>query len=52
MAKPLLILLRLSDSNQPHMYKLRSVFLMVYDHIRMSMPEINYEYYFPAVTEL
>ena len=43
MAKPLLILLRMVDSNQPHMNKLRSMVLMVDDHIRMSMSKLNYE---------
>ena len=41
MAKPLLILLSIADSNQPHMDKLRLVVLMVNDHIRMYMTEIN-----------
>ena len=41
-AKPLLVLLRMADSNQPHMEKLRFMVLMVDDHIRMSMSEINY----------
>ena len=54
MAKPLLILLKMADSNQPHMDKLRFMVLMVYDHISMSMPELNGEYYHPPppVTEL
>ena len=47
MSNPLLILLRMADSNQPHMDKLKFVVLMFDDHIRMSMPEINYEDYFP-----
>ena len=46
-AKPLLILLRMAESNQPQMYKLRFMVLMVYDHTRMSMTELNYEDYFP-----
>ena len=41
MAKPLLILLRMAASNQPHMDKLQFMVLMVDDHIRISMPEIN-----------
>ena len=52
MEKPLIIILRISDSNQPHMYKLRSMVLMVYDHIMMSMAELNGSYYFFPVTEL
>ena len=36
-AKPLLILLRMSDSNQTHMDKLLFMVLMVDDHIMMSM---------------
>ena len=34
------------------MDKLWFMVLMVDDHIRMSMPELNYEDYFPPVTEL
>ena len=52
MAKPLLILLRMYESNKPHMDKLRFMVLMVDDNIRMSMPEINYEDYFTLVTKL
>ena len=52
MAKPLLILLRMADSNQPHINKFWFVVLMVDDHIRISMPEINYKDYFPPVPEL
>ena len=52
MAKPLLILLRMADSNQPHMDKLRFMVLMFDDHIRMYMYELNDEDYFPPVTEL
>ena len=51
-AKPLLIILRMDDPNQPHMDKLRFMVLMVDDHIRMSMLELNYEYYFPPIIEL
>ena len=47
MAKPLLILLRMADSNQPHMDKLRFMVLMVDDHIRMSLPDINDKDYLP-----
>ena len=52
MTKPILIILRMVDSNQPHMEKLRFILLMVDEHIRMSMPEINYEDYFTPVKEL
>ena len=52
MAKPLLILLRMADSNQTHMDKLRFMVLMVDEHIRMSMSELNDEDYFTPVTEL
>ena len=51
-AKPLLILLSMSDSNQPHMEKLWFMVLMVDDRIRMSMPDLNDEDLFPPVTEL
>ena len=50
MAKPLPILLRMADSNQPHMDKLRFMVLMVDDHISISMSDINDEYNFPPVT--
>ena len=52
MAKPLLIILRVADSNHPHMDKLWFMVLMFDDHIRMSMSELNDEDYFPPVTEL
>ena len=52
MPNPLLIILRMANSNQPHMDKLRFMVLMVDYYIRMSMPELNDEYYFPPVTEL
>ena len=52
MAKPLLILLRVADSNQPHVDKLQFMVLMVDDHIIISMPDLNYEDYSPPVTEL
>ena len=52
MDKPLLILLRVAYSNQPHMDKIRFMVLMVDDHIRMSIPNINDEDYFPPVPEL
>ena len=49
MAKPLQIILRMDDSNQLHMEKLWFMVLMVDYHIRMSMPELNDEYYLPPV---
>ena len=52
MAKPLLILLRMVYSNQPHMDKLRFMVLMVDDQIRMSMHDLNDEEYFPSIPEL
>ena len=52
MEKPLLILLKMADSNQPQMDKLGFMVLMVDDQIRMSMSELNDEDYFPPVTEL
>ena len=39
MANPLLILLIVADSNQPHMDKLRFIALVVDGCIRMSIPE-------------
>ena len=47
MVKPLLILLRMADSNHPHMEKIRFIVLIVDDHIRMSVTEINDEDYPP-----
>ena len=52
MAKPLLIILRMANSNHPHMDNLRFMVLMVDDHIRMSMTDLNDEDYPPPVTEL
>ena len=49
MTKPLIIILRMADSNQPNMDKLRFMVLMVDDHIRISMPKLNDEDYFPPV---
>ena len=48
-AKHILILLRVADSNQPHMDKLRFMVLMFDDHISIYMPDLNYEYYFPHI---
>ena len=50
--KPFLILLRMDDSKQPHMDKIRFMVLMVDDDIRMSMSDLNNEEYLPPVTEL
>ena len=47
MAKPLLILLKMTDSNHPHMDKIRFMVLMVDDHIRIFMLDINDEDYPP-----
>ena len=47
-----MIILRMPDSNQPHMENLRFIVLMVDDHISMSMYELNDEDYFTPVTEL
>ena len=52
MANSLLILMRMADSNLPHIDKLWFMVLMVDDNIRMSMPELNDEYYFIPVPEL
>ena len=52
MAKPLLIILRMVYSNQPHMDKLRFMVLMFDDCIRISIPDLNHEEYFPPVPEL
>ena len=41
MAKPPFIILRMDDSNQPHMDKLLFMVLMFDDHIRISMPKLN-----------
>ena len=49
MEKPLFIILRIADSNQPHMENILFMVLVVDDHIRMSMPELNGEDYFPPV---
>ena len=52
MEKPLLILLNMDNSNQPHTDKLQFVVLLVHYHIRISMPKLNDEDYFPSVSEL
>ena len=52
MENVLLIILGMADSNQPHMKNLRFMVLMVDDHIRMSILELNYEKYFPPLTQL
>ena len=51
-SKSLLILLRMADSNQPHRDNLRFMVLVVDDHIKMSMSEINDQNYLPPVIEL
>ena len=43
MEKPLLVLMRMADSNHPHTDKLWFMVIMVDDHIRMSMSELNDE---------
>ena len=52
MEEPLLIILRMADSNQTHIDKLCFMVLMVDDHIRMSMYKLNDEYYPPPVIQL
>ena len=47
---PLLIIMRMSDSNQTHMENIRFMVLMVDNNIRMSMPELNDEYYPPSTS--
>ena len=49
MAKTILILLRVAESNQPHMDKLRFMVCTIGDHISMSMSEINDEDYPPPL---
>ena len=51
-AKPLLVLLSMADSNHPHMYKLQFMVLLVDEDIRMSIPELNDEDYFLPVPKL
>ena len=52
MENPLLVLLRMADSNQTHMDKLRFMVPMVEYHVRMSMSKLNDEDSFTLVTEL
>ena len=52
MANPLLIILRMANSNHPHMEKLRFMVLIVDDHIRMYISDLNNKDYLPPVTEL
>ena len=52
MEKPLLILLKMADSNQPHMENLQFMVLMLDDPIRISIPELNDEDYFHSGIEL
>ena len=48
----LLIILRMANSNQPHMNNIQFIVLMSDNHIRMSMPDLNVKYYLPPVTNL
>ena len=48
--KNILNIMRMANSNKPQMDKLQFMVLMVDDHIRMSMPELINEEYFPPVT--
>ena len=43
MENPLLILLMMAKSNQPHVENLWFMVLLVDDHIMMSMPDLNDE---------
>ena len=52
MENPLLIILRMADSNQPHTDKLRFMVLMVDYHITISMPDLNDEDYLLPVPDL
>ena len=52
MSKLLLILLRMANSNQTRMYKLWSMVVMVDDHIRIYMTDLNDEDYIPPAAEL
>ena len=52
MEEPLLIILRMAYSNQPHTDKLWFMVLIVDDHIRMFLTEPNDYYYPPSVLEL
>ena len=47
MEKHPFILLRMADSNQPYIDKLRFIVLIVDDYIRIYMSELNDEDYFP-----
>ena len=49
MAKPVLIFLKMDDSNHPHMYKLRFMVLMADDNIRISVSWLNDVDYLPPV---
>ena len=52
MAKPVLIFLKMDDSNHPHMYKLRFMVLMADDNIRISVSWLNDVDYLPPVKQL
>ena len=47
MAKLLLIIMRMDNSNQPHIVKLRLLVLMFDYHISMYTPDLNDKEYFP-----
>ena len=51
-SNPLLVLLRMTDSKQPHTDKLWFMVLIVDDHIRMFLTEPNDYNYPPSVLEL
>ena len=51
MANPLLIILRMANSNHPHMEKLRFMVLIVDDHIRMYISDLNNKDFLPPVIE-
>ena len=42
----------MANSKHLHMGNIQLIFLMVYDHIRMSMTDLIDEYYSPNETEL
>ena len=52
MLKPLLFILMMADSNHRHMDKLWFMVLIIYDHVKMSMPDLNNEDYLTPVTDL
>ena len=52
MANHLLIILMMADSNHPQMENLGFMVLIVDDHIRMFMSNLNNKDYLPPVIEL